>query len=475
MISWCAKGYNVQRVHRLSRPRRAGRSRLGCFVWGVALGMGFGCMRGDPYAERDLKPQSDRPQISEAAPIAPYEGQDRYVLEAQSRLPTGIELHRKVIWRTCTPNDGVCHNRKEYPELRTPAALIAAFDAPCNVQAGEAASVFDACETRGDGFVLDSWASKSDRPMEVGFLYYQAGKLSQEPDKNWQPNAQSPGFHVSLAGAIKLERNKAWGTGRFLRREAQGDFELISLRSDWWVYDGGKKLYARIKDYQRKQVEAILQAGIVQGDANRNGIFGARANRGVKMLVPGAPENSYMIARMRGEMHGAAIPGSRMPLANQPLTIAEMLALYCFVEGFGQKDKDTGLLAPIDYRNCRYSKDPASLNLLGAGVTWKGRISKILESHCGGCHGQDKPSGGLSLVGDGVYARLLEPSQQKPELALVKPKEAKNSYLYQKLIQAPGIVGLGMPIDSAGEAIKLGQAELGDILTWIENGAQEDQ
>ena len=31
----------------------------------------------------------------------------------------------------------------------------------------------------------------------------------------------------------------------------------------------------------------------------------------------------------------------------------------------------------IDYRNCSYSEDPAGLNLLGEGLTFESRISKI--------------------------------------------------------------------------------------------------
>ena len=41
--------------------------------------------------------------------------------------------------------------------------------------------------------------------------------------------------------------------------------------------------------------------------------------------MTGSPETSYLIARLRGVMENEEIPGSRMPLANPPLTIAEML------------------------------------------------------------------------------------------------------------------------------------------------------
>jgi hypothetical protein len=96
-------------------------------------------------------------------------------------------------------------------------------------------------------------------------------------------------------------------------------------------------------------------------------------------------------------MMGETVSGSRMPLANQPLSIAEMLALFCFVEGLPDDPGAVNLATPIDYAGCSYSDDPESLNLLGSGVTWEQRIRHILELNCGGRRSEPSSEAGLSL------------------------------------------------------------------------------
>jgi ribosomal protein S16 len=115
------------------------------------------------------------------------------------------------------------------------------------------------------------------------------------------------------------------------------------------------------------------------------------------------------------------------------------------------------------------------LNLLGEGVTWSSRVSKILEANCGGCHNSVNPDADLDLLSESAYERLLEPSTQKPELNLVVPGDYENSYLWHKIAGDPDIVGLPMPYNPLTGEGSLTQAELGDIQTWIANGAQKDQ
>jgi hypothetical protein len=178
---------------------------------------------------------------------------------------------------------------------------------------------------------------------------------------------------------------------------------------------------------------------------------------------------------MRGEMHGEAVPGSRMPLANSPLSIDEMLAFFCLVEGFPAGGDTAMLSGPIDYNACSFAANPADLNLLGDGVTWEARIKLILEFNCGGCHNQDDPQGSLTLLGDGVYERLLEPSGQLTDMRLIAPGEPEESYLFLKLIGDDRIEGLQMPYNPLTGEGSLTQAEISDIETWIINGAVEDE
>jgi hypothetical protein len=438
-----------------------------------------GCRESNVYADGELEHNFDRPQWVDAEnDVAPYEGTDADVIEAQANFVHGLDVQQKIIWRTCTPNDGVCHNRKEYPDLRTPTSFLAAFDAPCNIQPGEFSSVYDGCERPGDVVTFRGQGSEG-AGIELAYLVRVAGEPPENDDESLQPDADTPGLHVYLAQPLKGDRDYFWGNMRLSRRAQTGEtiteIEYARIDTLWYALDDGRHLYGIVYNYLADDIAALAAQGVIEGDANRNGIFGAKTGKNVAMLAPGRPEDSYLIARMRGQIHGENLPGSRMPLANQPLSVPEMLALFCLVEGFGAKDRESGLMARIDYNACSYAKNPGALNLLGEGVTWSSRVSKIFEFNCGGCHTGDEPAAGLELVQGDVYSGLLGASQQKPELRLIAPSDPKNSYLYLKLIGDASILGNPMPFNPLTGTGRLSEAELNDVLTWITNGAVEDQ
>lgn len=430
----------------------------------------------DAWDPGEIEFEPDRPEPSEPTDIPPYTGDDPYVLEAQANLPTGLDLHQKVIYRTCTPNGGVCHNSKEFPDLRTPANFVAAFGANCNIQYGEYQSVFDGCERTGDRFKIEGGAFGQTGQVELGWIDVIPG----EPFAGeGLPPEDAPGLHIHFGDPLPGDIVDSYGSAEFERNFVDGGevkkLTYATFSTRWWILPGRTHAIGEVREYQVDQVNNLLSVGIVGGDPNRNGVFGAREGDPVHLLSPGDPETSYLIARLRGVMLGEEVPGSRMPLANQPFTIAEMLALFCFVEGFPEGGGEGDLAGRIDYANCSYSADPAGLNLLGEGVTWEARISKILEFNCGGCHNEVSLQAGLNLVGDGVYERLLMPSTQNPEMALITPNEPENSYLYLKLIDDASIVGNPMPYNPLTGEGTLSEAEIADVLTWITNGAVENQ
>lgn len=455
----------------LRRRMPAAWARLAVVIASHAL---WGCHETISYKDGEIPFEPNRPTILTPTPVQPYTGANEIVLEAQGRFPTGLDLHQKVIWRTCTPNGGVCHNSKEFPDLRTPASFAASFGTPCNVQPGEYTSVFDGCERPGDRLRLDGGLRSG--PIEIAWIE-QVNGLDANP--SGEITGETPGLHIHLATPLESDNNESWGTAHFERSFVDGtqvtDIEFASFTTQWWRVGDGTHLFGRVRDYQVDDVEELIDVGIQEGDANRNGTFGATLGQGVRMLVPGRPEESYLIGRIRGEMFDTPLPGSRMPLANPPLTIPEMLGLFCLIEGFPAGGDEAYLSNPIDYVNCSYSAAPEDLNLLGNGVTWASRVQPILETNCGGCHSEQDAQGGLVLVGEGVYGRLLMPSIQVPELPLIDPASAETSYLYMKLVDADGIVGSVMPYNPLTGAGRLSEAELGDILTWISNGAVEDQ
>ncbi len=440
-------------------------------------------MIDDPSLYGTIPFEPARPTVGEVPTVEPYTGTNPEVLAAQASLTTGLDLQAKVIFRTCTPNGGVCHNAKEYPDLHTPANFLAAIGAPCNVQSGTPEAVYDRCERPGDRFRF-----AGSKEVEIGYITYIPGVYEPQPGEGEEVlplDDDTPGLHIylsePLSGVDWYNGNSRWGEGAFIRTFVdEGLVEEISFsqfNSLWFTLGDGSHIMAQVRNYQSSSVQQLLSVGIVEGDKNRNGVFGARSGQPIAMLAPGNPEESYLIARLRGVMLDDEVPGSRMPLANQPLTISEMLALYCFVEGLGRvADGDYNLAAPIDYNACSYSADPENLNLLGSGVTWTSRISKILEFNCGGCHGGAAPQGGLNLKDGDVYTRLLEPSSQMPELKLIEPGDPEASYLWLKVLADEGtIMGQGMPLNPLTGAGKLTAAELDDIETWIIAGAVENE
>ena len=421
--------------------------------------------------------EAERPEVRESPQeVARYSGDEPNVQEAQERFPTGLELQRKVVWRTCTPNGGVCHNSKEYPDLHTPANFAATIDAPCNVQPGQETSVYDGCEQSGDRFRLPG---QSRKEIEIGYIEYVPAEYVNYREQDSLPDETSPGLHIYLHDPIASDRTETYEGGELIRTfiTEEGnvaDLVFATYNTRWWLLDNGKHLFGEVRDYQRNEVTSLMEVGIIQGDLNRNGIYGARESAPIKMISRGNPEESYLIARLRGQINGEKIPGSRMPLANKPLNIAEMLAMFCFVEGL-PAEGEIDLEAPIDYNACSYTEDPENLNLLGEGVTWTRRVQKILEANCGGCHGGENPSAGFDILTEGAYERLLEPSTQNPEMPLITPGDPENSYLWLKIADGEGIVGLPMPIDPLDGDRRLTEAELGDIQTWIVNGAVENE
>lgn len=92
----------------------------------------------------------------------------------------------------------------------------------------------------------------------------------------------------------------------------------------------------------------------------------------------------------------------------------------------------------------------------------------IFTPMCAGCHGGPVPSGDLSLVdADTSHAELVGvASSQQAGATLVIIMDPDNSYLIQKLEDAPGIAGLVMPPGAA-----LQQSDIDEVRQWIADGA----
>ncbi|WP_224248327.1 hypothetical protein [Hyalangium gracile] len=439
----------------------------------------LGCGGAGTYKEPEgtITFDPERPDMASPGTVAPYAGTNAFVLEAQTRMPTGMDLQRKVILRTCGPTNGVCHNQKEYPDLHTTGTFASAINAPCNLQPGTFGSVYDRCERLGDRFKMTEQKFKE---IEIGWYEVIVGAYVEYKD-NETPPSDAAGFHLHLRDPVPLDKGRAhWGTGAFLRNfvNADGNVEMLSFanyNTRWWVLDDGRHLYGEVRDYQAEDMEELQAVGIIQGDQNRNGTFGAREGQSVPLINPGKPEESYLVARMRGHMQGDPIPGTRMPLANQPPSVTDMLAIMCWIEGLDPNAKAWNLSSSINYAGCSYSANPEALSLVGAGVHFADRVWPILQSSCGGCHGGSNPQAGLDLLSPGAWNRLQAFSLQNPTLKLIDSGRPEKSYLWLKLAGDGSVSGSRMPLDPLNSGSRsLPQDQLDSIQTWILAGALND-
>jgi hypothetical protein len=453
------------------------RSPLAASLTALALACGGGS-GSNPNDPGTIPFEPERPSPVGAGSTPTYTGSNPDVKAAQLTYSTGLDLHRKLVMRTCSGSNGVCHNQKEYPDLHTAGTFLASIGAPCNVQSGNWNGVFDRCERLGDRFRFTEQAIKEN---EIGWFELIPGEAPKLDPKGTRPDAGTPGLHLYVHDAVQVSQPRIFSTGTFVRTfindagEVQ-DLAFASYRTNWWVLDDGRHLFAEVGDYQRDTVEGLVASGIVQGDQNRNGVYGARTGTTVPLINPGKPEESYLVARLRGSMNQAPIPGTRMPLANQPPSVQDMLALMCFIEGLDPKARQWSLESSIDYTKCSYSANPQALNLAGSGATWSKGVLPILQSNCGGCHGGDNPQGGLNLLGSAhdVYQRLMKPSAQQPSLALIQPGLPLQSYLWRKISGDGPITGARMPINPLNGNASLPVDQLNSIQEWISFNALEN-
>jgi hypothetical protein len=210
--------------------------------------------------------------------------------------------------------------------------------------------------------------------------------------------------------------------------------------------------------------QTLLEADVTGGDPNRDGVFGAAMPEAMREIIPGDPTNSYLLQRLQGE-----VPGSPMPLANQPLTASEIIAIACWIEGAAEPAL-AGVDAEIDYDNCEYAAGFAEPPA-GGGATLSEHVQPIFDVYCsaGGCHGNMAPAAGLDLTAGNARDSLLADSMQNPGVPRVTPLNPTNSYLITKLT-SPGNSGVQMPLG----AMALSEGDLEIIRTWIIQGAPDN-
>jgi hypothetical protein len=243
---------------------------------------------------------------------------------ATATLPTAAVLHASVIRRSCSPNRGVCHNSSSYPDLSTPAGLMATLGAACNVEIPDPTLGWDACEQRADRLLAGDYLSELSSASRIAHGVWRFG-VRVPPTITATIAARFE--HHDGTTALDFDRlqdpGSVWAVAALVAGSGEVEVSLDAL------------IFA---DDVRIELDPLL-AAIVPGDPNLNGVFGAEAGPSGAVIVPGDPEASYLWRRIN-----ATVPGTRMPLANQALSEEEYEAIRCWIA--------TGAGETIDYDRC---------------------------------------------------------------------------------------------------------------------------
>lgn len=375
--------------------------------------------------------------------------------EARSTLPDYLSLHGRVISRTCSPDEGVCHHSREYPNLASPQSMLGAIGADCNLAVGDPADTFNGCERRGDRVEILAGAN-AGFATEIAWI-----------EAAFDPSEMLVGYTLTLRDAIpSADDDGELDSVAILRDYEDGSVDMgrFDIAASYQV--GARTLRLEgVVGWQPWQ-HALMEGGLVLGDPNRDGVFGAD-EEAFEIFAPGDPERSYLLGRVLGR-----VPGTPMPLANQALSSAEMLALTCWIEGL-IPGVSADVYASIDYDNCQAAIEFGTAQP-GSGRSFSEDIMPILaRCSAAGCHARDAPAAGLDLESDDARDNLLATSTQDPETPRVTPGNPTHSYLMSKL-RGKGVAGLRMPRTLNGEGEPLSEEELSNIEAWIVAGAPDD-
>ena len=117
-------------------------------------------------------------------------------------------------------------------------------------------------------------------------------------------------------------------------------------------------------------------------------------------------------------------------------------------------------------------------NTAPAQVTLTQLQTQIFTPICSGCHtgsGTNLP-GVQNLTAGNTFANIVNvASLEQPTLLRIKPNDAANSYLVQKILGASGISGSRMPLGCPSAATPcLDQATIDLVKTWVNQGALDN-
>jgi hypothetical protein len=440
--------------------------------------LGAACTGADPAPEPE--PPPSRPSYDDPLPDP---GPGAETIAAMAEYPTLVELYQgdRGIYRGCGPNNGVCHNAKEFPNLSTLGSILEHTSLPCNEKRDVPGEMHNLCERHGD-------------LLRIGENTYEIGHVqSLDP----QDAASPRNFRVTVKETLAPIAPEDYAY--LLRRYEDGSEVGLLYLTDIGVppvadpddatgrtltFGFPPPLANPDEDAYGVYASVFSGAGVVGdpgslqlGDPNGDGFFGVEL--GGALIRPGRPELSYLLTRLT-DPHS----GPLMPRANCCYwTKASLRALWCWT--WSLLDDMSNAFDPIDYASC--SPLPSAVatipypesgeacetsdlcpiqapDLATDDPTWENVYEHILLPSCGGgdCHVEGR-RGGFTLR---TEADAWEGVSQR-----VEPGDPEASELYRRI--TPELCKKADECDT----MPLGRAPLDPrlrdvIRAWIEAGAE---
>jgi hypothetical protein len=257
--------------------------------------------------------------------------------EAARLYPDVFSLYagEQGVYRGCGPSGGVCHNANEYPNLDSLGSIVDNIGRDCNLKRTDPLTVHDLCERPGD--TLSSGAEAA----EIAWI-----EQVDAVTRTWRIRLREP---LDPGGELTLLRGEAFyyelgeaGASAVVDDEDPSGKTLLLLAPPPFVEDGEE--YDEVGLLLASAGSPGDPAAIRVGDPNRNGTFGGELEG--KLIKPGDPARSYLIARLTDPAAGPLMPRANCCSWSKPA----LRALYCWVEGL--KPDGSNAMAPIDYASC---------------------------------------------------------------------------------------------------------------------------
>jgi hypothetical protein len=147
-----------------------------------------------------------------------------------------------------------------------------------------------------------------------------------------------------------------------------------------------------------------------------------------------------------------------------------------FTDAFAKAEAKSGCATTGDTNAIEALVDTfvdAAVVALEPPVSFASSVQPIFSASCAtsGCHSGAFPAGNMNLESGQAYGNIVNVvSLEVPALKRVLPGAASSSYLYQKITNAMGIVGLPMPLGS----YPMPSDDIDAIEAWINQGAQNN-